>query len=58
MAEYIDRQAALDDMRQLPHKYKTKEQRARAGGIAACQMVVRNIPTADVVSWAYLERYA
>ena len=48
MAEYIDRQAALDELRQLPHEYANKEQRARTGGIAACQVVVRNIPPADV----------
>lgn len=48
MAEFIEKQEALDGMRQLPHEYKTKEQRARTGGIAACQMVVKNIEPADV----------
>ena len=48
MAEYIDRQAVLDGMRQLPHEYKTNEQRARTGGIAACQMVAKYVPAADV----------
>ena len=48
MAEYIPKQAAIDAMKQLPHEYGTKEQRARTGGIAACQMVVRNLEPADV----------
>lgn len=46
--EYVEKQVALEAMKQLPHEYQTKEQRARTGGIAACQMVVRSIPPADV----------
>lgn len=42
--DYISRQAALDALRELPHEYKTKEQRARTGGIAACQVIVRELP--------------
>ena len=29
----------------LPHDYKTTEQRARTGGIAACQAIVRELPS-------------
>lgn len=46
--EFIEKQAAIEAMKQLPHEYQTKEQRARTGGIAACQMVVRSLPPADV----------
>ena len=48
MDEYIKRQDAIDAMKRLPHEYKTKEQRARTGGIADCQMAVRGLPPADV----------
>lgn len=48
MSAYIEKQVAIDAMKQLPHEYKTQEQRARTGGIAACQMVVRNLEPADV----------
>lgn len=48
MAEYIEKQAAIEAMKHLPHEYQTKEQRARTGGIAACQMVVSSLPPADV----------
>lgn len=48
MIEHIEKRVAIDAMKQLPHEYGTKEQRARTGGIAACQMVVRSLPPADV----------
>lgn len=48
MAEYIDKQAVIDSLKRLPHEYKNAEQRARTGGIAACQMVVRNMEPVDV----------
>ena len=35
--DLISRQAAIEAMRELPHEYNTKEQRARTGGIAARQ---------------------
>ena len=40
----VSRQAALKAFEELPHEYKTKEQRARTGGIAACQFIVRELP--------------
>lgn len=48
MAEYIDKQAVIDALKRLPHEYGTKEQRARTGGIAACQMIIQNLDAADV----------
>lgn len=44
-ADAVSREAALEAMRNLPHEYKTKEQRARTGGIAACQMIVEDLPS-------------
>lgn len=41
----VSREAALEAMRDLPHEYKTKEQRARTGGIAACQLIVEELPS-------------
>ena len=41
----ISRQAAIEAMRELPHEYNTKEQRARTGGIAACQTIIRELPS-------------
>ena len=32
-------------MADLPHEYKTKEQRARTGGIAACQVIISDLPS-------------
>ena len=40
----VSREVALEAMRNLPHEYKTKEQRARTGGIAACQVIIENLP--------------
>lgn len=40
----VSREAALKALAELPHEYKTKEQRARTGGIAACQVIVRELP--------------
>ena len=45
MSDLISRQAAIEAMRELPHEYNTKEQRARTGEIAACQMVIRELPS-------------
>ena len=45
MNDLIRRQAAIDAMRELPHEYNTKEQRARTGGIAACQTIIRELPS-------------
>ena len=44
MSDYIRRDAAIEALRNLPHEYKTKEQRARTGGIAACQVIIENLP--------------
>ena len=41
----VSRQAALKAFEELPHEYKTKEQRARTGGIAACQFIIRELPS-------------
>ena len=41
----VSREAALKAFEELPHEYKTKEQRARTGGIAACQFIVRELPS-------------
>lgn len=43
--DLISRQAAIEAMRELPHEYNTKEQRARTGGIAACQTIIRELPS-------------
>ena len=43
--DLISRQAAIEAMRELPHEYNTKEQRARTGGIAACQTTIRELPS-------------
>ena len=43
--DYVSRQAAIKAFEELPHEYKTKEQRARTGGIAACQIIVRELPS-------------
>lgn len=43
-ANAVDREAVLKAFEELPHEYKTKEQRARTGGIAACQTIVRELP--------------
>ena len=43
--ELISRQTAIEAMRELPHEYNTKEQRARTGGIAACQTIIRELPS-------------
>lgn len=40
----VSREAALKALGELPHEYKTKEQRARTGGIAACQTIVGELP--------------
>ena len=40
----VSREAALKALAELPHEYKTKEQRARTGGIAACQVIVGELP--------------
>ena len=40
----VSRQAALKAFEELPHEYKTKEQRARTGGIAACQVIIDDLP--------------
>lgn len=40
----VSREAVLSALSELPHEYKTKEQRARTGGIAACQVIVRELP--------------
>lgn len=45
MSDLISRQAAIEAMRELPHEYNTKEQRARTGGIAACQTIIRELPS-------------
>lgn len=42
----VSREAALKAFGELPHEYQTKEQRARTGGIAACQSIVRYLPPA------------
>ena len=49
MDDHISRQAALKILAELPHEYRTAEQRARTGGIAACQYEIRMMPSADVV---------
>ena len=46
---YIDRAAVYEKLNDLPHEYRTAEQRARTGGIAACKDIVRFFPGADVV---------
>lgn len=40
----VSREAALSALSELPHEYKTKEQRARTGGIAACQVIISELP--------------
>ena len=40
----VSREAVLSALSELTHEYKTKEQRARTGGIAACQVIVRELP--------------
>ena len=45
MSDLISRQTAIEAMRELPHEYNTKEQRARTGGIVACQMIIRELPS-------------
>ena len=40
----VSREVALKALAELPHEYKTKEQRARTGGIAACQVIVEELP--------------
>lgn len=40
----VSREAVLSALSELPHEYKTKEQRARTGGIAACQVIVGELP--------------
>lgn len=44
MIDCVSREAALKAFEELPHEYKTKEQRARTGGIAACQVIVEELP--------------
>lgn len=44
VGDAVSREAALKALGELPHEYKTKEQRARTGGIAACQVIVRELP--------------
>lgn len=39
----ISRAEVLKALGDLPHDYKTTEQRARTGGIAACQAIVREL---------------
>lgn len=41
----ISRQALVKALEELPHEYDTKEQRARTGGIAACQVIVSEMPS-------------
>lgn len=41
----ISRKALLKVLEELPHEYTNKEQRARTGGIAACQSIVSEMPT-------------
>jgi len=41
----ISREAAINAMRELPHEYRNAEQRARTGGIAACQVIVEELPS-------------
>lgn len=41
----ISRAEVLKAFEELPHEYKTKEQRARTGGIAACQVIVSELPS-------------
>lgn len=53
MYEYINKQAVIDALKRLPHEYKNAEQRARTGGIATCQMVVRNMQPVDVRPTVY-----
>lgn len=43
--EAVSRETVLKAFEELPHEYKTKEQRARTGGIAACQAIVRELPS-------------
>lgn len=44
----IDADIIAQQMRELPHEYKNKEQRARTGGIACCQEIVREAPSIDI----------
>lgn len=41
----ISREEVLKAFVELPHEYKTTEQRARTGGIAACQAIVSDLPS-------------
>ena len=53
--DLISRQAAIEAMRELPHEYNTKEQRARTGGIAACQTIIRELPSVQPKTGHWIE---
>lgn len=46
--DYINRADVHASISELPHEYRTSEQRARTGGIAAAAQIVRNFPASDV----------
>lgn len=49
MSNLINRQEAVEAIRELPHLYGNKEQRARTGGYADAAMAIMGIPSIDAV---------
>lgn len=59
MAEYIEKQAAIDALGEEPEIWcETDEEAATQSQWEMDKVAIESVPPADVVSWAYLERYA